>query len=535
MIFLGIHGGVTLGQHDPGAALIKDGKILAVCEEERFLRVKTPYATLPIYSIRACLKEAGITIQDVDYVLHAGETYDDLPSRMELYFKHYFGHCPKIELVNHQMAHLASAFYCSGFDKAMVMSYDAYGDRLSCALAKGDLENGITVLKTLPAEQSIGSFYSMMTSFIGFMPDEDEYKVMGLAPYGKSGQFDLTDIIKPTEDGFTVNTSYWDREPAFKTRYEPWYGEKLQKLLGPSRTIHQPVEQRHRDIARATQDSMEACAISLVKNLQQATGLDKLCLAGGVALNCSANGVLAKLPGIKKLFVQPAASDRGLPLGCAVYAAFKYDKKVEKLKHVYYGPTWTTDSIKKALDLSGVKYREIDTAKTVAEFLVKGKIVGWFDGRSEFGPRALGHRSILADPRDQKMKDLVNSKIKFREEFRPFAPAVLEEKSSDVFDMTDPSPYMTVAFPVREAWRPKLGAITHVNNTGRVQTVDQETGGSYYQIIKEFGNLTGVPVVLNTSFNVKGQPIVETPLDALGTFASSGLDAVVLDRFLVEK
>jgi carbamoyltransferase len=534
MKILGLHGGVTLGQHDPGAALLVDGKIVAVCEEERFLRVKTPYGTLPTYSVRACLREAGLGMKDIDLVVHAGETYDDFPARLRLFLQHGFGHAPKVEMVNHQLAHLASAFYASGFPEAMVLSYDAYGDRLSTALARGSRESGIEVLETRPAEQSLGSFYSLMTSFIGFMPDEDEYKVMGLAPYGKA-EVDLSDIATPAEDGFRINPAYWDRDPPFRTRYEPWYGKRLVEKLGQPRGVDEPLGQRHKDLAAATQATLEACAIRLVEHLHRKTGLDALCLAGGVALNCSANGRLARLPFIKKFFVQPAASDRGLPLGCALEAAARHGDKPELLRHVFYGPSSSAENVEKALKLSGVAYREVDPVKEGAERIARGEVIGWFQGRSEFGPRALGHRSILADPRDGKMKDIVNSKIKFREEFRPFAPAVVEERAAEIFDLAWPSPFMTLAVPVREAWRPKLQAITHANGTGRVQTVSREVDPRFHGLIEAFGKKTGVPVILNTSFNVKGQPIVETALDALGTFAASGIDAVIIDRFLVSK
>jgi carbamoyltransferase len=535
MKILGLHGGVTINQHDPAAALIVDGKLIAVCEEERFVRVKTCYGWLPIYAIKACLREAGLKMQDIDLVVHAGETYEDMPPRIKLYLEHYFGHAPRIQMINHQLAHLASAYFCSGFEQSMCLSYDAYGDRLSTALAVGDRVNGIKVLETRPAEQSLGSFYSLITSYLGFLPDEDEYKVMGLAPYGKIG-VQLHEIARPSDDGFYINPGFWDRDPPSKTRFEPWYGKRLVNLLGPARQAGEQLSQRYKDVAFATQKSLEECAISLVSYLHKLTKSDRLCLAGGVALNCSTNGVLQRLPWLKDLFVQPAASDRGLALGCAVQAAFENGERLEKLEHVFYGPTVSSEDVYNALKVSGVAFKELENPSAAgAKLIAEGKIIGWFQGRSEFGPRALGHRSILADPRHSRMKDLVNAKIKFREEFRPFAPAVMEERANELFEMKGPSPFMTLAVPVREAWRDKLQAITHVNNTARVQTVNKTVDPIFHNLIHEMEKLSGVPVVLNTSFNVRGQPIVESPLDALGTFAASGLDAVIMDRFVVAK
>lgn len=534
MNILGIHGGVSINQHDPAAAIVCDGKLVACIEEERLMRIKSPRGLLPIESIRACLKEAGLNIRDIDVLAHPGETYDDMPPRIESYMTHYFGYCPPIKLVNHQMAHLASAFYHSGYDRAMCLSYDAYGDRLSAALGLGTPE-GIQTLETRPWDDSLGTFYATMTSFLGFLPAEDEYKVMGLAPYGNH-VYDLSAFARPTENGYTVDRTFLRHDPPIKSNWEPFYNEKLIEILGEPRHKGEPITQRHRDIACSTQRTLEECALSLVRYLHRLTGERKLCLAGGVALNCTCNHVLRGLDCVDEIFVQPSASDRGLALGCALHAAAEGGEKIEPLTHVYYGKTYTDVDIEYAVRLTGFQATRLDDpGERAAKMLADGCIIGWFQGRAEFGPRALGHRSILADARLASMKDEINARVKFREEFRPFAPSVLEERCGEVFVMKKPSPYMTVAFPVQEEWKAKIPAVTHINGTARVQTVSKDASPEYHNLISHFEKLTGVPLVLNTSFNVKGQPIVETPLDALSTFAATGMDAVFIGNYMVEK
>ena len=536
MNILGVYGGTTLGQHDPSASIIRDGKLIAVCEEERFIRVKSPHGCLPISSIKACLQEADLNIEDIDLLVHPGETYHDVPERMKLYFNHYFGYAPPIKMINHQLAHIASAFFCSGFERAMCLSYDGYGDRISAALAIADTEKGIRLFETRELDNSLGIFYSTMTSYLGFLVSEDEYKVMGLAPYGQD-EVDLSPFLQTAANGYRVNMDYIRRDFASCTMFEPLYSQKLVDLLGPPRRPNQPISERHKNIAYAAQKKLEQCIVSLINHLRKSSQLDSLCISGGVGLNCSANHVIKQIPFVQQLFVQPAASDRGLSLGCALQGAYENNITINnRLETVSMGPTYTNQQIRQALKLSCTAYKEItDPAKKAAELLEKGKVIGWFQGRSEFGPRALGNRSILADPRTSNMKDRINAKVKFREEFRPFAPSVLEEFASELFEMDAPSPFMTVAFPVRTNWQNNLQAVTHINRTARVQTVNQKALPLYHSLISEFYALTGVPCVLNTSFNIQKQPIVETPLDAIATFSATGLDALFMDNFMITK
>lgn len=536
MNILGMYGGVTLGQHDPSATLICDGTLVAACEEERFVRIKSPRGRLPLQSIRACLTEANLKMSDIDLVVNPGETFYDMPARIRLYLNHYFGYAPQVKMINHQLAHIASAFFCSGFEQSMCVSYDAWGDKSSAALGIGDLHSGIELFETREFNNSLGIFYATITSYLGFLISEDEYKVMGLAAYGREG-IDLSPFIRTTPDGYRVNMDYVRSDFSQCTMFEPLYSERLVKLLGPARQPGEPITTRHKDIAFAAQQALEDCIVSLVSYLHDKAKLDSLCVAGGVGLNCSANRVLRELPFIRRVFVQPASSDRGLSLGCALQAAHERGLTVHrKLEHVSLGPTYSEEQLRQALELSGIAYTEVfDPARQAAEMLAEGKIIGWFQGRSEFGPRALGSRSILADPRQARMKDEINSRIKFREEFRPFAPSVLEEFALELFDMDEASPFMTMAFRVRQLWRDRLKAVTHVNGTARVQTVSRATLPLYHQLISEFHRLTDVPVVLNTSFNVQGQPIVETPLDALSTFTGCGMDALFMGPFMLVK
>lgn len=396
----------------------------------------------------------------------------------------------------------------------------------------------IEFIETYPDTNSLGNFYELITQFLGFEPSGGEYKVMGLAPYGHSG-VDLSGFLKATNDGYHYNNKDCYRSGIHFSLIEvPFYSDFVLNELGEPRRTGEPVTQKHKDIAFAAQHALERAILSLVTHLHHLTGLDSLCLAGGVALNCSANMHISRLPFLKNLYVQPAASDRGLALGCALWGASKYGG-IKKIGDIFRcGPNYSNVQIEEALEFSGFSYQLIDDPGHVAaELLERDMIIGWFQGRSEYGPRALGHRSILANPKKMEIKERINSLIKFREEFRPFAPSVIEEQCQEYFDLgiMRVSPYMTVAVPVREDKATEIPGVTHVNGTARVQTVSKRENASYHHLISTFGNLTGTPIVLNTSFNVRGQPIVETPLDALGTFASCGLDALVMGNYLVTK
>lgn len=538
MIILGVYGAMTAGQHDPGAAVLCNGVVKAVCEEERYLRVKSSWGRLPIRSIRACLALAGCTMADVDLVVHPGEILEEVPDRIRRYFGHYFGSCPPVEIVNHQAAHLASAYFCSGFDDAMCLSYDGYGDGVSVAMARANRRRGVEVLQHEPRQKSLGVLYSAFTSYLGFEVSQDEYKVMGLAPYGRSGAVDLTPFIDIDEGDYAISETLFRDGHHRLTNDEPIYSNRLVDLLGPPRSPSGPLEQHHMDVARACQDSLEELAVALVTRLHRMTSSRNLCIAGGVGLNCTVNWRLSQLPFVDRLFVQPAASDRGLAMGSALHAAFAHGDLSAPfaLADTFYGSSYDSAVVEDELERSGLRWcRVTDPAAVAADLLAQGAIIGWHHDRSEFGPRALGHRSILADPRRAETRDRVNDAIKFREWFRPFAPSILADRAAELLQLDGPSPFMTMSVPVKDRWRDELGAVTHVDGTARVQTVDEATDPLFCALIRRFSELTGVPAVLNTSFNVHGQPIVESPRDALATYAGSALDAVVIGNALVHR
>jgi carbamoyltransferase len=537
MIVLGLHGGVTIGQHEPGACLIVDGKVAALCEEERYLRVKSSYGYLPYYSIRACLQMASIKWEQIDLVVTPGATYDDFDARIRSYLTYAFGSCPRIERVHHQMAHLAAAFYSSGFNDSLVLSLDASGDGACCMTGYATREHGIKVLETLPTNRSIGYFYTMMTYYLGF-GEGDEYKVMGLAPYGRP-VVDLSRIIRPVDGGWEFDWSFIRSDPFPRSPFEPVYGDKVGEALGHrARLPSGEMTQFYKDVARSTQHALEECLERLVDSLRErATPSRNLCFAGGVALNCSANRRLLYSGKFDNVYVPPASSDRGLPLGCAYLGATMLGDKPWRLAAPYLGSSYSNDHIRKELTASGIRYSETeDPAAAGAELLAQNKVVGWFQGRSEAGARALGNRSIIANCASEAMRDKVNASIKYREEFRPFAPSAAFEHAESYFDTRGKDhPYMCFTVDARPGNRSKIAAVVHVDGTARLQTVRSSDNEIYYDLIRKYGKITGTPVILNTSFNLKGQPIIESPRDALMTFFGCGMDALVMGNFVVQK
>lgn len=538
MIVLGLHGGVTLGQHEPSAALAVNGRVIALCEEERYLRIKSCYGQLPDRAIQACLDQAGIEFGDVDLVVTPGITYDDIADRWRSYLTHLFGSSPKLERVHHQRAHLAAAFYGSGLEDALVLSLDASGDGACGMAAVASRADGITVTREIPTRNSLGYFYTLMTYYCGFA-DGDEYKLMGLAPYGKPS-VDLTSVARPVRDGWEFDWSYVRSDPAPKSPFEPLYSPKLESLLGrPHRKPGEPMDDFYRDVAASTQKLAEECLLSLVGSLHKAhPDARNLCYAGGVALNCSANRLLLA-NGFGNVHVSPVSSDRGLAMGCAYLGALMLGDQPWPIWDVYLGSDYPAAATEKELRANAIRYRVVDDAsEEAARLLEQKKIIGWHQGRSEAGARALGNRSILAACSDPGMRDLVNARIKFREEFRPFAPSVLQDEVATLFSVPDGTtdfPYMTFTLNARPDKAEKMSAVVHVDGTSRVQTVRSSSNEKYHALIRRYADRTGMPAILNTSFNLKGQPIVESPRDALMTFFGCGLDALFIGDFLVEK
>lgn len=537
MIVLGLHGGVTVNQHEPSAAIAVNGRILALCEEERYLRIKSCYGLLPHYSINACLKAAGVRFEDIDLVVTPGITYDDFADRIADYLRHNFGRVPRIERVHHQMAHLAAAFYGSGVDEAICVSLDASGDGACGMIGHGTCKNGIKVVEEIPTANSLGYFYTLMTHYLGFT-DGDEYKLMGLAPYGKPS-IDLSAIVKPSPTGWQFDKSFVRNAPPVRSPFEPLYSPHLIDLLKqPNRQPGAPMTDFHRDLARSTQAQFEACFESLIDYARKRVpGVNNLCYAGGIALNCAANRTVYYSGRFDHMYVSPIASDRGLAAGCAYLGAVMSGDTPWQLHSPYLGSSYSNDAIRQELDANSCDYEEVeDAAEAGAELLSQNKIVGWFQGRSEAGARALGNRSILAPAGDAKMRELVNARIKYREEFRPFAPSALHEDAATFFETRGGDfPSMSITVDAQPGMAERLRAVVHVDNTARLQTVRSTDNELYYALIKSYKKKSGVPVILNTSFNLKGQPIVETPRDALMTFFGCGLDALVVGNFVVTK
>ena len=537
MIVLGLHGGVTLGQHEPGAAVAINGRIVAACEEERYLRIKSAYGYLPLYSINACLRIAGITMADVDLIVTPGETYDDFQERIAIYIKHTFGMCPRIERVHHQLAHVAAAFYGSGFETACCVSLDATGDGASGMIAHATRSGGIEVREIRPTNESIGFFYTLMTYYLGF-GDGDEYKVMGLAPYGKPS-VDLSKLIAPNESGWNFDWSFVRQKPSLRSPFEPPYAEKIEEAIGhPRRKPGSAMTSFYKDVAHSVQDATERCILSLMRYVKAGSSEEpNLVFGGGVALNCRANWEIIKSNMCENIYVPPVSSDRGLALGCAYFGATMLGDTPWPLTNAYTGEEYSDAAIADELSANGISYRSVgDPAEAAAELIARGKVIGWHQSRSEAGARALGARSILAACTDTEMKNRVNARVKYREEFRPFAPATTAESAADYFETSGRDfPYMCFTVPAVPGTENIIPSVIHVDGTGRLQTVRSSDNELYYQTIKRYGEMTGVPVIMNTSFNLKGQPIVETPRDAIMTFFGCGIDALVIGNFVIEK
>lgn len=536
MIVLGIHGGVTLGQHESAAALVVDGRVRALCEEERYARIKSAYGMLPLAAIRACLTQANLRIENVDLVVSPGATYADHAARIESLMRHNFGHSPRVELVHHQQAHLATAFYASGLEEALCLSIDASGDGDCCHVGFAKRGEGIKLLEAVPNDNSLGFFYTLMTHFLGFT-DGDEYKVMGLAPYGED-TVDMSAVVRPTATGWRFDRRHVRSRPPLRSPFEPMYAPALTDILGPARVPGQEYGQHYRNVARSTQAAFERCLMAKAKYVSSLSpGTRALCFAGGAALNCSANRVLRNSGLFEEVYVPPVSSDRGLALGCAYLGAASFGDRPWQLWNAFLGDAYGDAAIRAELDANGSRYVEVGhPAEAAAELLAQGKIIGWHQGRSEAGARSLGGRSILASCSEPGMKDRVNARIKYREEFRPFAPAALASHAGELFDTGGGDfPYMCFTVDALPGAAARVPAVVHVDGTARLQTVRSSDNELFHEVIRLYRCRTGIPAVLNTSFNLKGQPIVETPRDALMTFHGCGLDALVVGSFVVSK
>jgi carbamoyltransferase len=464
----------------------------------------------------------------------------------------------KFHRVEHHQAHLASSFFVSPFERAALLSADGLGDFASTMWGAGNASH-MRIRGSVAFPHSLGLFYSAVTQFLGFLKYGDEYKVMGLGAYGEPERLkDFRDIVHFDENsggnGFRLGLKYFTHHrtgpemtwaDASKTpTVGKMFSPEMSELLGPVRGPDEPLEQRHRNLASSLQARLEEVYLGMLRKLAKETGFKSVCLAGGVAFNCVANGKIFDSTGFEQVYVHPAAGDGGLSVGAAYFVWHQILGKPRAfvMNHAYWGPGYTSAEVRHAIDGSALRrdgyviaeLPEPELMRNTAQIIADGKILGWFQGRAEWGPRALGNRSIVADPRRPEMKEILNRRIKHREIFRPFAPSILAESTGDYFEKAHPSPFMTLAYPVRPEKRDKIPAPTHVDGTGRLQTVTRDANPRYWQLIKTFENLTGVPVVLNTSFN-DNEPIVCRPEEAIDCFLRTQMDALVLGDFLIRR
>jgi carbamoyltransferase len=557
--------GISCFYHDSAAALLRDGVVVAACQEERLSRKKHDQG-FPARAVKYVLREAGITAEQLDAV----GFYDKPLLKFERMLSTYIATFPRsfasfrkaiplwlheklwvpslirkelrpykgpILFAEHHMSHAASCFLPSPFEEAAILTVDGVGEWATASFGVGR-GTDIELFKEIRFPHSLGLLYSAFTYYLGFKVNSAEYKVMGLAPYGKPIHFDriMKEMVHLNDDGsFKLNMKYFSYDYGLTMTngaFDEFFG-------GPPRKAETWMNEREFDIAASIQKVCEEVVLQMVRHIHKETGLRNLCMAGGVALNCVANGRVIRETPMKNLFVQPAAGDAGGAVGVAhyLYNTIEKQPRGKPWTHAYLGPTYSDAEIAQYLDGAGAKYRTLSDRELVeqtAKLLSESNVVGWFQGRMEFGPRALGGRSILADPRDPKMRDTLNMKIKFREGFRPFAPSVLADKASEWFDIDCDSPYMLLVAQVREGKR-VIPSVTHVDNSARLQTVTRAESPLYYDLISEFEKLTGVPIVINTSFNVRGEPIVCTPHDAYLCFMRTNMDHLVLGHHLLDK
>jgi len=573
--------GINAYHGNSSAALVCDGQLVTAVEEERFNRVKYA-AGFPGRAIHHCLAEAGLTIQEIDHIAIPRDPYARLGTKL-----FYAARLPRFALerikvmgrfasihdelarslevdprsigaryhrVEHHVAHLASTFFVSPFDQAAVLSTDGLGDFASTMWATGK-GNRLEVHGSVAFPHSLGLFYTAISQYLGFWKFGDEYKVMGLAAYGEPAyQEEFRRIVRPANGkGFSLGLEYFchhrtgpemtwkdgGKTPVLGRLFSPY----LEERLGKTRTSGEPVGKQHKDIAASLQAALEEAYFRLLNLLHRKAQQKAVCLAGGVAFNCVANGKILDQTPFSDIYVQPAAGDGGLSVGAAYYVYHQIlgHPRSFVMEHAYWGPQFTPEAIRLAVESSGIndsfsirRLADEELVRLTAAHIAAGKIVGWFQGRAEWGPRALGNRSILVDPRRAEMKDVLNQRIKHREPFRPFAPSILEEATAQYFERSHLSPFMNLAYSVRPEKRATIPAPTHVDGTGRLQTVSRRTNPRYWVLIKEFERLTGVPVLLNTSFN-ENEPIVLKPQEAIDCFLRTRMDVLAMGNYLIEK
>jgi carbamoyltransferase len=565
--------GVSCYYHDASAALLKDGKIIAAAQEERFTRKKHD-TSFPINAINYCLKSQNISIEEIAYIgfyekpflkferilyqhlENFPKSYKVFLAGLPLWFneklrvvktiRKKLKYKKDIFFIEHHLAHAASAFLPSPFDKSAIVTIDGVGEWTTTAYGMGN-GNNINLLKEIRFPNSIGLLYSTITAYLGFSVNNSEYKVMGLAPYGNMNRTNpyykrLLKIVDIKKDGsYRFDMSY------FKYHYtDRMPSKKLWEILGgPIRKPNSELNQRHKDIAAALQLVTEDILMKILNYIYKITKCENIVMVGGVALNSVFNGKILKNTPFKKIWIPPDPGDGGTSIGAAlyIYNTLFGKKRIYKLKEPYLGPRFTEKEIKKFLDENKIKYSTFknnkELIKKTAGLIMNDNVIGWFQGGMEWGPRALGARSILSNPCNPNMKEILNLKVKHREKFRPFAPVVCIEDAPKYFKCDKPIPeptdFMLMVYPIFKKWRGKIPSVTHVDGSGRLQTIRRHQNPLYYDLIKQFGKLSGIPILINTSFNIRGEPIVCIPKDAYKCMMGTGIDYLVIDKFLIKR
>lgn len=571
--------GINAYHADSSAAIFVDGKMIAAIEEERFRRIKH-WAGFPQLAIEFCLKEAGISYEDVDYFAIGRDPKAKFFKKLMFLAGHPFGSIKvvkerlqnskkvaslpeelarisglsadvfknKIKQVEHHRSHLASAFFASPFEEAACLSIDGSGDFSTTMTAIGK-NNDLEVLDSVDFPHSIGLFYTAFTQLLGFPHYGDEYKVMGMAPYGEAKYVDkLRDVVHLTNDGlFKLNLKYFrsamegiisygdDNIPKVESLYSGHIVEKF----GASRKKDEPLTQYHKDLAASVQRFTEEIIFHILESLHKKTGLQNVCIAGGVAQNSVANGKITRNTSFKNVYIPSAGHDAGISMGAALYVQHQVMKvnRQPSIKTAYTGSRFTNEEIKSYLNEKNICFKEYDDQELfdkITDCMINGGVVGWFSGRAEFGPRALGGRSIIADPRRIDAKEILNLKIKRRESFRPFAPSILKEYVAEYFEVNEEVPFMEKVFPIKAEKQKQIPAVTHVDGTGRLQSVDKTISPRYYGLIESFRKKTGVPILLNTSFN-ENEPIVNSPAEAIDCYLRTNMDMLVMENILLSR
>ncbi len=571
--------GINAFHADSSAAIFTDGKMIAAIEEERFRRVKH-WAGFPSLAIEFCLKEAGVNIEQVHHIAigrdpkakflkkllfvarNLNGSFKAIKDRaqnakkvasLEDQFQHHFDVAasvikPKIFQIEHHRSHLASAFFASPFEKAALLSIDGSGDFTTTMTGIGNTNN-IEVLDSVDFPHSMGLFYTAFTQLLGFPHYGDEYKVMGLAPYGEAKYVDkIAKVVHLNSDGlFKLDLSYFVSATEGIISYgedhlpvvSPIYSKKMISEFVEVRKSSEPLTQYHKDMAASVQKMTEQVIFHILTHLHTKTKLDSVCIAGGVAQNSVANGKITRNTPFKNVYIPSAGHDAGISMGAALYVQHQIKKypRQNAILSAYTGSSFGNNEIEELLKNKNISFRSLNDNElynVVSERLINAGVVGWFTGKAEFGPRALGGRSILADPRRSDAKDLLNAKIKRRESFRPFAPSILKEHVHDFFEVDDIVPFMEKVFPIKKEKQSSIPAVTHVDGTGRLQSVDKEVSPKYYNLIEAFYKKTGIPILLNTSFN-ENEPIVNSPEEALNCFLRTNMDMLVLENCIIER